>query len=406
MTSASEARSQGDEEATMLGRVTLEIAMATDPGRLRAERPNQDAIGEMAGMTPPPEDAQARGRLFVLADGMGGAAGGREASRMAVDLLLESYYEMARDDPTDALLGAIHHVNEQIHARGRREPDLAGLGTTVVAALVLGDRLMLAHVGDSRAYLLRHDSLQRLTNDHSWVGEQIRYGLLTPEEAQHHPHRNILTRNLGSDPQTRPDVTSLLLQQDDRILLCSDGLWGVLDEETLGETLAGRPVDEAVEMLVAQANEAGGPDNISAILLHVTDHRPRPQTSDTAEAITEPMPVIQSGDLPSLSPPAGRRLLLVAVVLLLAALALLAGWQRLRPRPAPPASQAPLSVSTLGVSRNDHWETTGGVEWHAPAIRAGRGAATIGRQPSGIPPVQCGRASPAGRNHPEIRRTA
>jgi PPM family protein phosphatase len=224
--------------------------------------------------------------LFIVADGMGGHVAGEVASRIAVDAIEAFIGETASDSstitwphPIDPILGvdgtrlksAFHLANRRLADEVAAAVDLRGMATTASTVLLKDDsRAMLAHVGDSRIYLFRDNELERMTDDHSWVEEQMRAGLLSPLEARQHPWRNVVTRALsgGEDPEV--DVKELSLQPGDRLLLCSDGLSSVVPDERIEEILRAQPVPtEACQALVDEANGAGGPDNITTLILQI-----------------------------------------------------------------------------------------------------------------------------------------
>jgi PPM family protein phosphatase len=250
--------------------VVLRAGAATDVGRLRTI--NQDSFLLM-----PERD------LFIVADGMGGHQGGEVASRLAVDTLQSSY-----DDPTaDALTGAIALANDRIRNEGDADPDLRGMGTTVVALALMPEEpdpdepvddgprpqhLLIANVGDSRGYLFRDGSLTQLTEDHSVVADLVRDGRITTEEAEVHPQRNIVTRVLGVYDSVDVDLWPVDPVVRDRYLLCSDGLFNEVGTDQIGSVL--RRLDdpnEAAAELVRLANEGGGRDNITAVVVDVLD---------------------------------------------------------------------------------------------------------------------------------------
>jgi PPM family protein phosphatase len=222
------------------------------------------------------EDSHLRGRtVFAVADGLGGHQGGEVASAMAVERLgaLDGRSFAEPTQAAAALADAIADANRAILERGVADQGLWGMGTTVTAAAVAGDPvLQLAHVGDSRAYLLRGDGPPRqLTTDHTVVGELVRRGRLTPQQAASHPERSILTRAVGLDPNVQVEQPAPLgLQPGDQVLLCSDGLTETVADEQLAQVLAGQADgDDACQALIAAANAAGGPDNITVVLLRV-----------------------------------------------------------------------------------------------------------------------------------------
>jgi PPM family protein phosphatase len=220
------------------------------------------------------EDSYFCGRtVFAVADGLGGHQGGEVASAAAVEPLaaLDGREFAEPGEAAEALTAAIREGNAAILERAAGDPGLWGMGTTVTAAAALaGDRhLQLAHVGDSRAYLLRDGSLEQLTTDHTVVGELVRRGRLTPEQAAIHPERSILTRAVGLDPRVPVDTPDPVeLRDGDQVLLCSDGLTEAVDEDQIAELLsAADDGDAACRSLIDAANAAGGPDNITVILL-------------------------------------------------------------------------------------------------------------------------------------------
>jgi serine/threonine protein phosphatase PrpC len=231
----------------------------SDVGRLRSG--NEDS--HFCGQT-----------VFAVADGLGGHQGGEVASAAAVEPLAGLDGRSFKDagEAAEALAAAIREANEAILDRAGGDPALYGMGTTVTAAAVAGDgHLQLAHVGDSRAYLLRGGTLEQLTSDHTVVGELVRRGRLTPEQAAIHPERSILTRAVGLDPRVPVDLPDPLeLQSEDQVLLCSDGLTEAVADGQIAELLSAAPDGHAAcRSLIDAANDAGGPDNITVVLVQV-----------------------------------------------------------------------------------------------------------------------------------------
>ncbi|MGH2681011.1 MAG: Stp1/IreP family PP2C-type Ser/Thr phosphatase [Actinomycetota bacterium] len=226
----------------------IDVGSATDIGRVR-ER-NEDAI-----LVEPP--------LFVVADGMGGHRGGQVASQVALERLEELAGE-GRGSLSDHVRGA----NRAVWDRSVEDERLSGMGTTLTAAQVDGSSVVLAHVGDSRAYLLRDGSLRQLTADHTLVARMVKSGEITEDEADVHPHKNVLTRALGTDEQVEVDEESIALLDGDRLLLCSDGLTGMVTEDQIQAILENsEQPQQAADRLVKAANRAGGIDNISVVVL-------------------------------------------------------------------------------------------------------------------------------------------
>ena len=250
----------------------LACAARTDPGRRRAA--NEDCYCARPDLG-----------LFVVADGMGGHVAGEVAARIAVDEVERCIESTAGAGPTDVwpapfdpavstdgnrLTASLAVANRSIADRVGRAEELRGMATTAVAIIVGDGNAALAHVGDSRAYLRGAGGLRRLTRDHSWVEEQMQTGLLSPAAARDHPWRNVVTRALsGADP-LQPDVCEVPLAAGDRLLLCSDGLSSVLSDEEMDAVLGrGATPDRACEDLVRGANDRGGPDNITVIVIDV-----------------------------------------------------------------------------------------------------------------------------------------
>ena len=210
-----------------------------------------------------------RAPLFVVADGMGGAQAGEVASAIAVQQFEGGLPD--GDDPGAALAALIQAANLRIFEQARSESEHAGMGTTTTAAYLAGDAVVIAHVGDSRCYLLRDDDLLRLTRDHSLVGELVARGKLTEEQAESHPQRSVITRALGAYPDVEVDVEAFPVRSGDLFLLCSDGLTSMVHEPQLKPLLADRErsLERIGRDLIAAANDAGGRDNITVILFRI-----------------------------------------------------------------------------------------------------------------------------------------
>jgi protein phosphatase len=223
----------------------------TDAGRVR--RRNEDAF-----VRDPP--------LFVVADGMGGAQAGEVASRLAAAAFRE-FHDADGLAPEERLAAIVQEANRRIYERARTDSEVSGMGTTVTAALVGDDHVAIGHVGDSRAYRLRDGRLEQLTEDHSLVADLMRSGRLTPEEADAHPQRSVITRALGTDPEVDVDTSAVEAQPGDLFLLCSDGLTTMVSDEEILRLVAEAPtLDEAAARLVKAANSGGGEDNVTVVL--------------------------------------------------------------------------------------------------------------------------------------------
>jgi serine/threonine protein phosphatase PrpC len=254
-----------------------------------------------------------RSPLFVVADGMGGARAGELASRLAAQAFAEVDLIRLRDE--DALRATIETANTRIWERSQSDASAAGMGTTVTAALVTDDgTIVFAHVGDSRAYLLRDGELRRLSHDHSLVGEMVRKGELSEAEAEQHPQRNVITRSLGTEPAVETDVFSVDSRPGDVILLCSDGLTTMVPEDAIATMLAGDgSASDVARELVRAALRGGGEDNVTAIVVRMGDAAAEDErTPSGSGAHILPADI----DAPEAPPPRGwRRAAAVAVVL-------------------------------------------------------------------------------------------
>jgi len=265
----------------------------TDVGRKRKH--NEDAFALDVGEG-----------LFIVADGMGGHAAGEVASKITVETIGEFIaatrqkeeatwpfkYNHELDFNSNRLAVAIEKANERVMAAVAAQPWLKGMGTTVVAGLLNEKILSLAHVGDSRAYLFRDGQLSRLTDDHSWVHEQVTAGILTEEEAKTHPLKNVVTRALGGGPSVSPDLQELVFSPGDRFLFCSDGLTTMVsDEEILNAAATIPQTQELCKNLVDLANEKGGVDNITVVVVDIVDRAAG--RDETAESASE---TVVSGD--------------------------------------------------------------------------------------------------------------
>lgn len=219
-------------------------------------------------------------RLLAVADGMGGQAAGEVASSEVLSTIVELDEDVPGADLLDALRSAVDRANDRLRVMVDDDPQLEGMGTTLTALLWTGNRVGLAHIGDSRAYLLRDGSLEQITQDHTWVQRLVDEGRITEEEADHHPQRSLLMRALDGRGQVEPDLSVREARPGDRYLICSDGLSGVVSRETMEGTLLtyGNPAD-AVGELIQLALRGGGPDNITCIVADVVDQDEQPSDS-------------------------------------------------------------------------------------------------------------------------------
>ena len=211
-----------------------------------------------------------KGTLAVIADGMGGHSAGEVASRIAVDIVGHSYYQSSKA-PQEALVDAVIEANTAIHDAAKQNGGLKGMGTTCTALALQNQSAIHAQVGDSRLYLVRGGSAYQLSEDHSLVMQMVKDGVISLEEARSHPDRNVIIRALGR--QAKVEVASwekpLPVKPDDRFVLCSDGLYGVVEDDEIAKTVASVASTSACDRLVKMANDRGGPDNISVCVLIV-----------------------------------------------------------------------------------------------------------------------------------------
>ena len=295
-------------------RMLVQTASVTDTGRRR--RHNEDAF-----VCEPP--------LFAVADGMGGAQAGEVASNLAAAALREDRAERAGgEERVDEL---IQEANRRVYQRQSQDASASGMGTTMTVALVEDGHVAIGHVGDSRAYLIRGHSLEQLTEDHSLVAELVRSGKLSPEEAEGHPQRSVITRALGTDPDVDVDTVSVETRPGDLFLLCSDGLTSMVDDDTILQEIERNRGDlkTAAKALVRAANKGGGEDNITVIFFEIagsasdsTEHTvtlPEVRSDgDEEDTLDEhhgvPVVAPEDGDRrPSESRGAGRRALFAAL---------------------------------------------------------------------------------------------
>jgi serine/threonine protein phosphatase PrpC len=272
--------------------------------------------------------------LFAIADGMGGARAGEIASKLAASALGEEIGSSGEARVADL----IQEANRRVYERANEDSSTSGMGTTITVALVEDGSVAIGHVGDSRAYLIRDRSLEQLTDDHSLVAELVRSGRLSPEEAESHPQRSVITRAIGTDPDVDVDTFSVEAKPGDLFLLCSDGLTDMVGDETILETVERHrdDLDAAAKELVGTANRRGGEDNITVVFFEIVEDVPAPDE-------TAPMPAVepeaaQADDEDTLSglegippvqpeaePPPKRRRRAVVVLLALVLLLLIAG---------------------------------------------------------------------------------
>jgi serine/threonine protein phosphatase PrpC len=244
----------------------------TDQGKMRANNEDAFLVNDRLG-------------LYAVADGIGGHEGGEVASRLAVDALsdmLREQFEGSRsavafDDSPEAdqyissLRGAVALANTTVRQAAAQDPSLTGMGTTVTAVLLRPRTSVFVHVGDSRAYMFRNGILRQLTNDHSLVAEQMRAGLITPEQARMSPYRHVITRSVGIHPEVHADFGMFELEKNDILLLCTDGLTEMIKDDDIARILSNAIPVASAESLIRRANDNGGVDNITVVVVRIED---------------------------------------------------------------------------------------------------------------------------------------
>lgn len=240
----------------------MKISAGTDIGKIRATNQDSYEIGEL------PDG----GAWAVVCDGMGGHAGGHVASRMAVDRIAKDIREnfrngMSPSSVKNILESSIVAANLEIYDRSQNDDEVRGMGTTAVAAVCTGENCVIANVGDSRCYKLSAEGVTQITKDHSLVQEMVDAGLITPEQAAMHPRKNVITRALGIEEDVAVDFTELSLAVGDMLLLCSDGLSNLVTNEEMTACTSDGNIFDYAERLIGLANEKGGQDNITAVII-------------------------------------------------------------------------------------------------------------------------------------------
>lgn len=237
----------------------MRISSATDIGQVRTI--NQDYMftsQEPVGNLP---------NLFVVADGMGGHNAGDLASRYGVTVLVDTIRQDPNQNPVKVMRAGIETANQAVLAKAQEDADLAGMGSTMVVATVVGDTLFVGNVGDSRLYLANDVRLQQVTQDHSLIAEMVRLGELTPEEGEHHPDKNIITRAIGTSEEIKIDFFDVALPEGAVFMMCSDGLYNMVEESIIYRALRDAETEDKAAKLVELANAGGGLDNIAVIVV-------------------------------------------------------------------------------------------------------------------------------------------
>lgn len=327
--------------------IRIEVFGKTDLGRTRDHNEDRFLVADLTRReaslqsTVRAHDVGERGSLFVVADGMGGAAAGEVASQMATETIYDQMVKGWGTEPdltpqrfAYRLKEAVETANRQIHSYGAAHPEVRGMGTTTTAVGLLGDRVFLTQVGDSRAYLIRHGEAVQLTKDQSLMQRLVEAGELTEEEAEKSERKNIILQALGPDARVKVDLTHQEVRRGDILVLCSDGLSGSVKKEEIAEIATReRDLQGACDRLIALANERGGPDNITVILARFDGEGLRPPEASAevghqvyplidTETSTEPVPVYKGSRPPEPAARARWRLVALTLVALAAAAAL------------------------------------------------------------------------------------
>jgi PPM family protein phosphatase len=258
------AKKKGKRPSVLLD---VNIGAQTDLGRVRENNEDKFAFFEPEE----PELLAVKGSFYAVADGMGGHASGQVASELALKTIIKTYYGDPNEDIEGSLAAAIRAANSFVYETGMAIPERNGMGTTCTCLVLREDDVFVGQVGDSRLYLMRGGEIRQVTEDHSWVAEQVSRGALTPEEASLSPFRNVITRSLGAQADVEPDIFRERIAKDDVFVLCSDGLTGYVTDDEILELVSGWSPAMAALKLIDRANEHGGGDNVTVMVVAVRD---------------------------------------------------------------------------------------------------------------------------------------
>ncbi len=272
----------------------VKAVVLSDMGNIRT---NNEDIGMFYRIAD--EDiTREKGYLLIVADGMGGHKAGEVASKMATEIISQEYFKQNGNGSIEKnLFKAFSLANKRIYDLASSQKAFHGMGTTCSAFVITGDNVYYAHVGDSRGYFLKNNSIVRITEDHTYVQELVNKGEITPKEADIHPKRNILTNAMGTKPDLRIDTgkCNYIFEKKDRLMLCSDGLYDYLNENELAEILSSKTLQEAAEYMIAEAKKRGGHDNITVVLSEKTEI---PKETIAKETKDFELPQTKEYDLP------------------------------------------------------------------------------------------------------------
>ncbi|CAN5758682.1 protein-serine/threonine phosphatase PrpC [soil metagenome] len=262
--------------------VNIKVVIKSDLGNVRTN--NEDAASFFR-MTDG-KLLREKGYLLIVADGMGGHLAGEVASKMAVDIISEEYFRPANDsDREKALASAFNLANKKIFELAAANEQYRGMGTTCTAIVVIASTIYYAHAGDSRAYLYKDNKLTRITEDHTYVQELVNNGDISNEQAETHPQRNILTNAMGTKPVLRVDTGKCLtsFEQNNRLLLCSDGLYDYLSDQEIAAVMSAGSLQEAADYFISESKRRGGKDNITVVLAEIYEEKKEPDLRSTME---------------------------------------------------------------------------------------------------------------------------
>lgn len=265
----------------------VKFAAKTDMGQVRENNEDKFDFYEPER----PEVLAHRGCFYAVADGIGGALAGQIASEMMLKNVIAGYYDSPAADLQEAIHGAIVQANDRIYNLAQMIPERSGMGTTLVGAILIEDRAIIAQVGDSRGYLVRDNQIFPITHDHSWVEEQVRAGLMRREDAEMSPFRNVITRSIGAASQVVPDFYEERAVPGDVWVLCSDGLTGHVRDEEILQIASTQAPSEAARQLIELANSRGGRDNITVFVIAIRDLQPYSDTDLIPSASSASVPV-------------------------------------------------------------------------------------------------------------------
>lgn len=260
--------------------VGVRFSGASEAGRVRAVNQDSFFVGNVPG----------RGVLAVVADGMGGHQTGEVASQKAIDIVRRELAR-SRSHPPAAIAKAVQAANAEIFDYAVEHPEHQGMGTTLTVVFLDDQVGLVGHIGDTRAYLIRGGEIKPLTQDHSWVAERVRQGVLSEDEAKRHRWRNVITNALGATEEIKLDLLYFEVEPGDRVLLCSDGVSMLVSDDAMAQVVTEQPPDRAASRLIELANERGSPDNITAVVLEAVTVEPSAKHYDLPESALSPASV-------------------------------------------------------------------------------------------------------------------